>query len=293
MILLLPLFLAAALPPETCHPVESGSVLARDVAPFIPEFAKLPADFLLGYVLESGAPRVFPGADLERIARNRGLDLHGLPDLCFARHTFVPQPAEIAQAMKKAFENPAVKIEILTPMDHAIPSGELVFPRSGVQGAGPEVTWYGYVQTAETTKIPLTIRARVTATMNRVVAATDLRPGKAILPGQLRLETSEDSPFDQDTVRAIDDAMGFIARANIAKGSPVRNSQVERPKDVAFGDLVRVDVFAGAAHLTLEARAETAGMKGSFITVRNMSSGRSFRAQITGKDKVVAGGDQE
>jgi len=294
MIVLLPFFLAASLPPPQCHRVDRPTVLAADVARVIPAFSQLPDDFLIGYVQESGAPKVFQGADLERIARNRGLDLHGLGDVCFARRTFVPGAAEIAEAMKKTLAIDGVKIEILSSIQRAIPAGEIVFPRSGVEPfTGPETIWHGYVGSSEGAKFPITVRARITATLNRIVAVSDLPSRKPIQPGQLRIESSEDSPLDDGAVRQMDQAAGFLAKARIPKGTALRKSQIERPMDVAFGDLVRVDVFEGAAHLSLEARAETSGMKGSTITVRNLSSGQPFRAQVTGRDQVVVGGTIE
>ena len=48
-----------------------------------------------------------------------------------------------------------------------------------------------------------------------------------------------------------------------------------------------VQVFAAGAHLKMEGRAESAGVKGSTILVRNLSSGKDFRAQVTGKDQAA------
>src|ERR1700679_3457637 len=112
MIPLIPLFLAAALPTAGCQATDSQTVIARDVAAVIPAFAQLPPDFLLGYVASSGAQRIFRGDELERIAKNRGLDLHGLDDVCFVRRLFVPDAAQIRAAMEKTIAIPGVKIEI-------------------------------------------------------------------------------------------------------------------------------------------------------------------------------------
>src|SRR5579863_8126286 len=101
MILLLPFVLAASLPGGACQAIDSESVLARDVVTLVPAFAQLSQDFLLGYLPASGAHRIFKGADLERIGRNRGLDLTGLEDICLMRRTFIPEPAQIRAAMEK------------------------------------------------------------------------------------------------------------------------------------------------------------------------------------------------
>jgi flagella basal body P-ring formation protein FlgA len=291
---LIPFFLAAVLPAAGCQAIDTQTVVAGDVASLIPAFAQLPADFLLGYVPSSGAQRVFRSDELERIAKNRGLDLHGLDDVCFVRRLFVPEAAQIRTAMEKTLGIAGVKIEILSSNRNPVPAGEIVFPRTGVQRfSGLEVTWHGYVQGGESSRFPIWARARISAPLTRVVAATDLHPGKPIQRDQVRLEVSEDSPFDDATVRNLNEVAEFLAKMTIVNSSTIHKSQVELPMDVARGALVRVDVFAGPAHLSMEARAETAGMKGSFITVRNMSSGREFRAEVTGKDQVIVGGHSE
>jgi flagella basal body P-ring formation protein FlgA len=50
--------------------------------------------------------------------------------------------------------------------------------------------------------------------------------------------------------------------------------------------VVKVEVTAGGAHLLFEGRAETDGVTGKTILVKNLSSGKDFRARVTGKDKV-------
>lgn len=290
MTLLIPFFLAASLPASGCQAIESETVLARDVAQMIPAFSQLPPDFLIGYVQSSGAQHLFHGEELERIAKNRGLDLHGLDDVCFVRRMFIPDAAPIRESMQKALGVPGARIEILSSGQQAVPFGEIIFLKSGVQGfAGSELTWHGYVRAGENGRYPVWARVRITAPMNRVIAITDLPAGKPIQKDQIRLESTDDSPFDEITARSLDEVVGLIAKTSIPRSSPVRKTQIERPMDVARGAIIRVEVYAGAAHLSLEARAETAGMVGSFITVRNLASGRDFRAEVTGKDHVMVG----
>jgi flagella basal body P-ring formation protein FlgA len=286
---LIPLFFTAMVAGGGCQSIETESVLARDVAAVLPAFAQVPAEFLIGYVPASGAQRIFHAEELERIARNRNIDLHGLEDVCFTRRLFVPDASAIRESMQKALDIPAAKIDILASSRQAVPFGEVVFPRSGVQGAGPEITWLGYVRGNENTRFPVWARARITAPVPRVVANADLQAGKPIESSQVRIELSEDSPFEQISARSVDDVVGLVPKSTIPRSIPIRKSQIEQPMDVARGSMVRVDVFEGAAHITAEAQAETAGMKGSFVTVRNISSGREFRAEVTGKGQVTVG----
>lgn len=294
MTLLIPFFLAASLPASGCQAIDSDMVVARDVATVIPAFSQLPPDFLVGYVQSTGAQRIFHGEELERIARNRGLDLHNLDDVCFLRRMFTPDETQLRQVMEKTLAIPGAKIEILSFSHQAFPAGEIVFPRSGIQGyTGAEIMWQGYVRASETARFPLWARARITAPVTRVVALTDLQPGKLIQKDQLRLETVEDSPFDEISARSLDQVVGFVAKTTILHAASVKKTQIDRPMDVARGALVRVDVYAGAAHLSLEARAETAGRIGGLITVRNISSGREFQAEVVGKNQVTLGGREQ
>lgn len=291
MIALLPLLLAISRP-ETCRMLEAESVLARDVVATVPAFAQLPPDFLLGYVASSGAPKVLHGADLERIAKNRGVDLRGLPDVCFARKTFVPSESQIREAMNKSLGIPKAKIEVVSSSQREAPSGELVFSRSGLQSPLPgqtEVMWHGFVHFGESGRFPVSARVRITATVTRVVTTSDLAPGKLIQPSQVRVELTEDSPLDETLARSLDEVAGSLCRASLRAGTVIRKSQIERPSDVMRGEVVRVDVFEGAAHLEIEGIAQSSGMKGASIVVRNPSNGKDFRAQIAGKGIATIG----
>ena len=290
----LPFLFALATPPEACHLVQTESVLARDAVQEIPGFAQLPGDFLLGYVAATGTARIFRGADLERLAKNRGVVLTNLPDVCFARKTFIPQPDAIRDAMQKALGVSGAKIEILTSSQNQAPFGEVVFPRTGIQlpsGSDPrtELIWQGHVRFGENGKFPLWARVRVTAAMTRVVAVSELPAGKMIQQDQVRLESCEDSPLDETTARNLDEVVGFLPKSSLRANAPVHKTQLERPPDVAAGDLVRVEVFDGGAHLVLEGQARSAGVVGSSILVRNPASGKDFRAQVSGKDRVRVG----
>ncbi len=284
---LIPLFVAAFAQGSACRAIDGDSVLARDIARVMPGFSKLDGDFLVGYVPSSGDRRIFKAADLKRIAVNRGIELEGAADLCFARRTFIPDADQIRTAMGQSLGIADAKIEVLAQSQRAVPSGEIFFPRGGVQGGGSaEVTWQGFVQSGNGPKYPIWAKVRVTAKLLRVVATADLAARKPIGAEQLRVESTDDSPLDDTAVRDLKDAVGFLAKTKIAKSSVLRKPELERPMDVAFGDVIRVEVYAGGAHLTLEARAQTSGMAGSMITVRNLGSGRDFRAEVLGKDRA-------
>jgi flagella basal body P-ring formation protein FlgA len=72
----------------------------------------------------------------------------------------------------------------------------------------------------------------------------------------------------------------------IRAGSTVLRNQLSRAPEVTRGDVVKVELTAGSAHLSLEGRAQADGVTGKTILVKNLSSGKDFRARVTGKGKV-------
>jgi flagella basal body P-ring formation protein FlgA len=304
MTMAIPALLALALTPDGCYKIQSDIIFARDVAAVVPAFGQVPGNFNLGYLLASGEPRILRSADLQRIAKNQKVELNGLPDVCFVRDTFVPQPDQLRKAMLAELSNaePAAgepnlagaKIEILSWSTQPAPAGELVFPRDGMQipqgsGTQRDVLWHGYVRYGEDRQFPVWAKVRITARITRVVAAANIPTGKPIQANQIRLETFEDSPFDETVAQNLDEVVGYLSKSSLRSGSPIRRTQIERVPDVARGDLVIVEVLTGGARLRLEARAESAGVKGSTILVRNLSSGKDFRAQVTGKGQATVG----
>ena len=291
----LPLLFALSTPPVGCRTIQTEMILARDVAAIIPGFAQVPGDFGLGYVPESGAPRTLRGADLERIAKNQGAELTGLQDVCFALHTFIPQPQDIRTAIRATLADvpgiAAAKIEITSSSQHPAPFGKLIFPRSGLQlpsGTQPEALWRGFVHHAEG-DFPVWARVRILANRTRIVAIANIPTGKMIQRNQVRLESCEDFLLDETTARNLDEVIGYIPKNFLRAYLPIRKTQLAAPPDVAKGELVDVQVNSGAAHLVVQGKAQSEGVRGSTILIRNLSSGKDFRARVVGKNQVMVG----
>jgi len=295
MMMALPLLFALSAPPEGCRTIQAGMILARDVTAAISGFAQVPADFRLGYLPSSGAPRILHGADLQRIAKNQGVELEGLPDVCFARQTFIPQPEDIRVAILTTLADApgigAARIEVTSSSQHPAPFGKLIFPRSGLQlpsGTQPEALWRGFVRYAEG-DFPVWARVRILANRTRVVAIANIPTGKVIQKSQVRLETCEDFLLDETTARNLDEVVGFVSKNFLRAYLPIRKNQVAGPPDVAKGELVDVRVDSGAAHLVVQGKAQSEGVRGSTILIRNLSSGKDFRARVVGKNQAVVG----
>jgi flagella basal body P-ring formation protein FlgA len=295
MMMAFPFLLALSALPPGCHTISSDVIFARDVAAAIPGFSRVAGDFRLGAVADSGAPRTFEGIELQRIARNQGVELQNLPDVCFALQVFVPQLDEIRTALRKTLRDvpgiDAAKIEISSSSQHPVPFGELVFPRSGLQlpsGVQQEAMWRGFVHHS-TGDFPVWAKVRVIANVTRIVAVANIPSGKPVQRNQVRVESCEDSLLDETTARNLEDVIGYLPKSVLRAEFPIRKTQLAPPPDVEKGELVDVQVFAGAAHLVVKAKAQSDGFKGSTIFMHNLSSGKDFPAVVVGKNRVTVG----
>jgi flagella basal body P-ring formation protein FlgA len=299
MIMALPLFLAVVpqvVPPlEGCLPVQDDRIYARDVTAAVPAFAGIAADFSLGYAPAPGVRRVFKGAALEKLARNQGVTpgvtTDTMPDVCFERAMATLQPGDILEAMRGAWPGRDMRMELRSFSPQIAPQGEVVFPRTGLQlpaASDPqsEVLWRGYVVYGNNRHFGVTARARITTTTTRVVAVADLSVGAPVREDQVHLESFDTFALDDRPVRHLDEVVGFVPRALIRAGSTILRSQLSLAPEVVKGDVVRVEVSAGAARLMLEGRAQANGVTGATILVKNLASGKDFRARVTGKGKV-------
>ena len=299
----LPLFLAVVpqvVPQlDVCLPVQDDRIYARDVAAAVPAFASIAADFALGYAPAPGVRRVFKGAALEKLARNQGVTqevaAEAMPDVCFERAMATLKAGAILEAMRGAWRGPNgstdMRMELRSFSPQIAPQGEVVFPRTGLQlpaASDPqaEVVWRGYVVYGNNRRFGVTARARITTTTTRVVAVADLSAGAPVREDQVHLESFDTFALDDRPARHLDEVVGFVPRALIRSGSTILRSQLSRAPEVVKGDVVRVEVSAGAARLMLEGKAQANGVTGATILVKNLASGKDFRARVTGKGKV-------
>ena len=73
----------------------------------------------------------------------------------------------------------------------------------------------------------------------------------------------------------------FIGAGESASASKPADREVER------GEQVAVEVSSGAARLTFQAEAASAGRTGESVVVKNPENGRLFSAKVRGKGKVA------
>ena len=102
-----------------------------------------------------------------------------------------------------------------------------------------------------------------------------------------RLGFKDTNPFAGAGVTSIDEIAGMAPRTHIGAGQIVLRAAIDAPSEVARGEILGLEERHGAALLKLKDRAEAAGRTGDAIPVRNLDSGKTFRARVLRKGWVA------
>jgi flagella basal body P-ring formation protein FlgA len=266
-------------------PPESGTIMARDLAPVLPGLADAAVEVSPAPI--PGVPRVFRIPELRRIAAHFGLAADPSGEICFERPVAPPDAAHWREAMLRQL--PDAQIRILDYGRMPVPAGEVEFPLTGLRRAVSDGFWSGSVRYAGNRRFPIWARVRVSVRESRVLAAEDLRPGQPITAGQLRVETREVFPGEKTFATSVEPVTGRAARLAIPAGATIRLDWLAPAQDVVRGDQVLVEVHSGGAYLKFEATAEASGSVGQVILVTNPVSKKRFSARVDGKGRVTVG----
>jgi flagella basal body P-ring formation protein FlgA len=85
----------------------------------------------------------------------------------------------------------------------------------------------------------------------------------------------------------MDEVAGRVLKAGVVKDSPLPRRLLAVPREVERGDRVQVEASFGAATVGSTAEAESAGAVGDTVLVRNLETGKRFRARVEGKGRVA------
>ena len=279
----------AALAMTGCLAVSASSdrILASDLAAAIPGLTVPVSDTPVALAPAPGVRRVFRVPELRRIALRLHWGVEPSADICVERPVSPPDPDRLLAAMRKALPN--AEITLLDYGRQPQPAGEIEFSASSLRPAPGGALWYGSVRYAGSRRFALWARVAALVTVSRVIAVADLRPGQAIAAEHLRVETRQQFPLAAPFLQSAEEALGKWPRIAIRAGAEIRMDMLQDPKDVMRGETVKVDVRNGAAHLELEAQAETSGSVGDTIAVTNPTSHKRFLARVEGKGKVSVG----
>ena len=271
-----------------CHPVAGDRIRGADLAAANPSFSALPSDLTIGFAPQPGARRLFEPAELARIAKVNGLD--GLDDIapqCFERAVLPLDASAVEAAMRRALDSPDARIEIVELSKFPAPAGEIVFSRSALSEPpvnGP-ATWNGAVN-YQGGRFSIWARVRISVRQQRVVAVAPLRPGREIRAADVDLKDVDEFPHSSPSLSSLDQAIGRLPRRAIVPGTALTAALVDEPVDIEAGQSVLVEVRSGAATVTVEAKAESAGRRGEMMSFRNPVSGKLFRARVEDKGRA-------
>jgi flagella basal body P-ring formation protein FlgA len=275
-----------------CMPVTGAQILGEDLARAIPALKALPPGIAIAPSPMPGAVRMFPVSELQAIASRYGI--HGvlMDEICFRLPTEPLNRARVLESMTEALKIPGLRIEILDASNEATPTGRIEFRRETLgTPTGPNlalpIIWRGDVIYAGDRRFAIWARVKITAPVTRLIAVENLRAGVPIRPGQVREEATEAFPLSSGRLASVSQVEGLIPLKPIASGTEVRPDDVGQPYEVNRGDLVHVEVRAGAARLALTGRAESQGRVGDLVPVRNLDSSRVFPALVEAKDSVI------
>jgi flagellar basal body P-ring formation protein FlgA len=287
------LLLAAALPSLAfagCFPVTGPRILARDLALADARFSALPSMLAVGFAPDPGSRRIYTAAELERVARNNGVRLENLADICFERPMLHIREEDAEAAIRRSLPADAeLKIVELAKSD--VPAGQLEFPLDGLEPPSPAAPgtqlWRGYVIYAETRRAAFWARVSINVRYTAVIANKDLPVNSVVDAAQVRIESRTGPLVHEKAASRIEEVSGRLLKRAIGAGAPIPLASLTELPAVRRGDSVQVDVESGGAHLRLTAVAESAANEGDMIELRNPLSGKTFHARLDRGPRVL------
>jgi flagella basal body P-ring formation protein FlgA len=275
-----------------CQSIEGDRILAKDLAAALPAFSRIPSEMILANSPQPGFKRILHSNELKSLARRYGIEYDTTAGVCFGWAMQPLDRARIIEAMQASLQAPGARIEIVETSMYQVPRGRMEFPRERLgTPATPEqrepVLWRGDVVYGGQHRFAVWARVRVKISCQRVIANEDLKPGRPIAAGQIRVEDGVCFPEPPSAATGKDRIAGMLPLRTIPAGAEVRVNWLARPYDVARGELVDVEVLSGTARLRFSAPAESDGRLGDSVAIRNPLSNRVFQARVRGRSKVL------
>jgi flagella basal body P-ring formation protein FlgA len=128
--------------------------------------------------------------------------------------------------------------------------------------------------------IDLRIRASV------LQAARKIPYGKTITPEDVRQAVLEIPDARVACLRALEDAVGLVARRTFTPGDPLTRESLTNPLLIRSGETVRLRLERNGIHIAATVRAEQNGKLGQVIRIRNLDFSRPLKARVVGRGEV-------
>lgn len=262
-----------------CVSVAGPNITAGDLAKAEPAFTPADATAVVGYAPTPGVQRVMqPGEVRQWLKRFQAPTEVPVSVACFERPTAPLSVDAVKAAMRKTL-GPDTKLDVLDTSGFAVPAGELVFPLEDL-GQPPVGLWRGYVLYDGGKRFRVWAHVKVRRTVTRLVALEDLKQGVPIKLYQVAFQQVDEFPDKRETPLSLEHLEGSLPRRFIPAHTPLWSDAIDPPLDITKGDRVTVTVDSGLAKISIDAEAETSGRKGDPIALKNLESGKVFRARI-------------
>lgn len=287
-------WLARFAPAQTpaCYPVEGNRIDGKHLAEALPAFRKLPPDVFLATAAPAGSSRTLRAAELKALAERYAIPLTSAEDVCFEIPMEPLNLETAAKVMREALPNSA-SVEITEAIMSKVPRGNMEFPigelgRPALRNSKEPTLWRGQIVYGNGQRFPIWARVRVSVPCRQAVATQAIRAGQQIEQEQFQMVDTKCFPDPQGaSISAAPPPLGMAALRSINSGAEILPEFVAPPNDINPGDVVQVEVLSGGAKLSFTAKAETGGRRGDYITLRNPSSNRTFRARVQAKGEAL------
>lgn len=280
--------LGALIAPD-CRVVTADVIRAIDLVPVQPAFSRLDPEMMVAYAPLPGAVRILQAAQLERLANRNGIDGGDYQDVCFQRAMRELHAQELLAAIRQSLGIPDANVELTDFSRFPAPVGDVVFPRTGVSLLAPApetVLWKGYVAYGSGHQFPIWSRVKIHARLNRVVALDNLVPGSPVRPGQIRIEPLDGVPDVLAPAQSTDAVIGKNLLRPVRRGATISLDDLSNAIAIRTGNKVEVDFDSGLIHLKFRAAAEADGRYGDRIRLRNLQTGNTFTAEVSGNNEA-------
>lgn len=290
----------ACLPAQDSGPVISVSgprLEAREIAAALPGWRPAAPDADLSPSPLPGIPRRISRGLLETWSSVAGANPGALPSTVVLERELAPlTPASAAEVIRSAVLqevdiDPAA-LEIETPPDQdwpAPPAGRLEWKLIGrlPRSAEVETLRLRWQDAGGRTGVEV-IQARVRARRSWFAAVRDLPARQRLTSSDFRLQSGWSESLEDSYPTTLDKFQEYELKRPLKSGEPLREGDLRAIAAVSRGDVLELEVRAGAVLLQISAQAEADGEIGESIPFKNLQTGNRVSGRIVSSHRAEA-----
>ena len=273
---------AAVTAQAACVGVRSEQIRVRDLAPAVAGLSVLDPDLVFGFAPVPGARRTISSFELQRFAERVGVKLADVPGVCVEVPVRTLSAGEMLAAIDASVDESGAQVDLVDFSRQLVPEGSLIANKSAglsmLSNPAAPLLWRGWVQSGERRRTAVWAHVFIRVPRTTLVAARDIQPGEIIGPDVVQSRSRMVSIAVAAGIPSQDSVIGKQARRLIRQGCDLRSEALEHPQVVRSGQAVEVRVTSGLFSLRFRAVAESGARSGEWVKLRNLASGKHFRA---------------